>query len=368
MAARDIDFVTSVYESVLDPGGLQGLTDQLMTELRASSAVMEFIENGRLMDVVTSNVPHQALTLYAEHYYKVDVVLAAAVSRFSAGDVARSSELVPFRDYSESEFYCDFAKPLGTVHILGGFLDSEPSTRVVIAVHRPEEDPDFSAAECCKLQRFLKPISSALKLKQRLGAAAGGGLAALETMAFGAIVCDGSGHIVFANGAAEALARDGRGFLLGARFGGVSAERSQDEGKLAQLIRAAAEEARAGAMTLTGDAGKPIFMLVTPLPQTVHQGSQLVLITLRAAAASPLAASDTLRELFGLTPAEARVGAALSAGAGVDDVAAELGVSDETIRTHVKRILSKTGVGNQREFVALLGLLPPLKDFSTRPS
>ncbi len=61
-----------------------------------------------------------------------------------------------------------------------------------------------------------------------------------------------------------------------------------------------------------------------------------------------------LQEQHGLTRAEARVATRLAAGKTVADIAAELGVSVETVRTHLKRAYHKTGVRRQAELVRLV--------------
>lgn len=57
---------------------------------------------------------------------------------------------------------------------------------------------------------------------------------------------------------------------------------------------------------------------------------------------------------FGLTPAEARLATELLAGGGRGAVAARLGISDATARTHLSRIFDKTGTRRQSELVALI--------------
>jgi DNA-binding CsgD family transcriptional regulator len=69
---------------------------------------------------------------------------------------------------------------------------------------------------------------------------------------------------------------------------------------------------------------------------------------------------ELIRSLFDLTPAEARVARSLAAGQTVKGIAAESGTSTNTVRTHVKVVLTKTGHSRQSDMVALLnGLRPP---------
>src|SRR5262249_47626548 len=61
-----------------------------------------------------------------------------------------------------------------------------------------------------------------------------------------------------------------------------------------------------------------------------------------------------LRELYGLTPAEARLAALLAERRNLKAAAAELGITLQTARTHLKRIFGKTAAKNQAHLVRLL--------------
>jgi DNA-binding CsgD family transcriptional regulator len=72
---------------------------------------------------------------------------------------------------------------------------------------------------------------------------------------------------------------------------------------------------------------------------------------------------ELVQSLFDLTPTEARVARHLAAGKTVQDIATDDGVSPNTVRTHVRGVLEKTGCTRQVDVVALLTALS-----STRPS
>jgi DNA-binding CsgD family transcriptional regulator len=63
------------------------------------------------------------------------------------------------------------------------------------------------------------------------------------------------------------------------------------------------------------------------------------------------------QERFGLTPSEARVACALSDGKSTAEIAAELGVKPDTVRTHLKKIYGKTGTARQAQLVCLMSEL-----------
>jgi DNA-binding CsgD family transcriptional regulator len=71
-----------------------------------------------------------------------------------------------------------------------------------------------------------------------------------------------------------------------------------------------------------------------------------------------------VQSLFDLTPAEARVARSLASGKTVEAIATEGGVSLNTVRTHVRGVLEKTGCTRQAEVIALLSGILPSRDGS----
>lgn len=66
---------------------------------------------------------------------------------------------------------------------------------------------------------------------------------------------------------------------------------------------------------------------------------------------APRPRQEALRQLFGLTPAESRLAAALAARRSLHEYATEAGISLGTARWTLRRILEKTQMRRQRELV-----------------
>jgi DNA-binding CsgD family transcriptional regulator len=64
-----------------------------------------------------------------------------------------------------------------------------------------------------------------------------------------------------------------------------------------------------------------------------------------------------LREAFRLTPSEARIALRLAEGKALEEAAQEMGIAQETTRSHLKSIFRKTGTHRQGELVALVARL-----------
>jgi DNA-binding CsgD family transcriptional regulator len=66
----------------------------------------------------------------------------------------------------------------------------------------------------------------------------------------------------------------------------------------------------------------------------------------------------TLTQLYGLTPMQADIAAALFAGLAVEQVVDHLHISENTVRSHLKGIFKKCDVRSQAELLRLLALGP----------
>ena len=83
----------------------------------------------------------------------------------------------------------------------------------------------------------------------------------------------------------------------------------------------------------------------------------LILTPVSGGAAAPV---ELLQSLFDLTPAESRLARSVAEGEPIDAIARRAQISRNTARSHLQRVLSKTGCRRQAELVSLLGGLKPI--------
>jgi PAS domain S-box-containing protein len=105
----------------------------------------------------------------------------------------------------------------------------------------------------------------------------------------------------------------------------------------------------------TADDHGPTVALVIPVrSETTQPEASLALMVIHSSSRIEPIESDLLKEVFEFTPAEANVAAALARGMRVTEIASQLNVSRETIRTELSHVFSKTGLSSQIELVMLL--------------
>lgn len=191
----------------------------------------------------------------------------------------------------------------------------------------------------------------------------------VDTLRQGLLVFDDRGDVVSINAAARRSIAQRTGLRLRQFPGSPTARQRLDLGygthKLERALRdcaatppQTAEGAPRGthALVLSMAGGQPDLILqLSPLgPRTPAEDGQMLLGVLIDRALQPNVDPATLRDLFGLTEAESRVAAAYLRADTVKDVAQALGISANTVKTHLAAAYQKTGCTRQAQLVRLL--------------
>ena len=120
------------------------------------------------------------------------------------------------------------------------------------------------------------------------------------------------------------------------------------DARLSRLLErrgpSAADRTMALAARVRRSGGASYRVVVTPVPRDVDEQRDI--------------STDVLRELYALTPAQAQVARSLFAGRSVEESAAALKLSLNTVRTHLKQIFTRCEVQSQAELPHLLAQGP----------
>ena len=276
--------------------------------------------------------------------------------------IITDEDLVTHDEQQRSGFYQEWLRHLDIHHMLGAVFPAAEGAIGVLGIHRPQGAGVYTSHERKQAALVLPHLQRALRLGQRFAAVSQSHAAALEALDrldTGVLMVDGAGRIIQASSMAEHLLRENAELTV--IRGRLALRLPALHDKLLALLRGAMETARGkianpgAALSIPRPHRMPLALEVAPLRPTVSAfGEQLpaVLVFIRDPEA-PIAAAR-LRELFGLTRTEAAVAAALGRGASLEDIAAGMGIGLATVRSHLKRILAKTGTHRQAEAAALL--------------
>ena len=292
--------------------------------------------------------------------------LAAAIGDMPAGSFLIDWQVMPKTALMRSEYYNDFLLKRDIHAVLGLMVWRDGKEVAIMNLARSPRDGDYQVEHAERLRPFMPHIRRAIALSRRLPARLPGVPdldERIETWRDALILLDEAGMVHYVNREAERILarRDGLALVNG-RLGAADPAGTR---RLQAAIRAASLPGRAARgdgfalRRATGRSGYAVLVMPSHredlflIPRPVR-----VILAVSDLDAPRAPESALLREIFGLSRAQAGVAALLAAGREVKEIAATLGISLYTVRRHVADIMNKTETNRQAELVGLLNRLP----------
>jgi DNA-binding CsgD family transcriptional regulator len=179
---------------------------------------------------------------------------------------------------------------------------------------------------------------------------------ALDRIAQGTIVVDADARVLLANRTARDILDAGDGLALDANL--LRAALPEQTSQLRAAIAAAGtrEGATGGALAIRRPSmRRSLWVVVAPLQAAGDDaGAPRAVLFVSDPGRHALPSASQLRRLYGLTRAEAEVSLLVARGEGLPAVAATLGITRATARTHLMHVFEKTDTNRQSELVRLL--------------
>jgi DNA-binding CsgD family transcriptional regulator len=272
---------------------------------------------------------------------------------------------VPDHDFFQTPYYRDWVRPQGLVDCMYVVLDRSGPQLTLFAVSRHKDDGAVDDRMFRRMRMIAPHLGRAIRIGQTIGLerrAAANLADALDGLSSAMFLVDAVGHVVHANAAGHSLlSKDDVLSVAGGRLRARDAESSS-------LLKDAFSAAGAGdAVAHTGGSSLPLVARdgddyvarVLPLSARARRqagkesGAVAAVFVCRAAPPEP-APSELIARRYRLTPMELRVLTAIVDIRGVANVADALGISSETVKTHLAHVYEKTGVNRQADLVKLV--------------
>ena len=365
-----MDLVGRIYDAVETPERWVEIVRALTEGLGASKGLLftpyHAFDDGGLW--YAHDIAADDLATYGTYYHTTDLWIHRALERQIPMNVPVSCDaLVPAAELDRSEWYNDFLKKLGIRGALSLMMgEGSPSfPRVHLSIYRPIGSREFDLAAERAIETLAPHLRRALGLAFRFGeirSSARDRLEALNQFGTGVIAVNRDGEVLFVNRRAEQILDARDGFSLTRKR--VAALNRQDDQTLAALIK----DAAGTVVSMGGDAGGTVAIrrasgrrsyavTVVPgagLPPSFGIGGAAALLFVADPENRPEIPAARIARLHGLTPAEARLAAGLTAGQSLSEYAERNGVSIGTARWTLKHVLAKTGCRRQSELMLLL--------------
>lgn len=352
-----IDEYSKIVSDIYTANWPAALT-RIGTVLNATGCAI-YVGQGANRSILSDAVPTEARRSYIDYFHNQDFILDA-IDNSPCGVIRSGAALTACKPHSE--FENDFMRPHCMDDGLFVRLAAGRAPALFFAV-APKTRTSFETAQRVEfvtaLIRHLEQSLLAQEHVSLLDRTSGELTDVIDTVAQGLLVVRNGGEIMHLNRSARAMLQAGDGLEI--RSNRIKATRPTIEDQLHSIIAAALLTGRAGPPTggsiaCSRPTGKrPYIIHVLPLsaPGTDSTtATALVIIIDPAREAVP--PKSLLRQIFGLTNAEADVALLVMRGEGLTPVSTELALSRATVNTHLQHIFDKTGTHRQAELVRLL--------------
>jgi DNA-binding CsgD family transcriptional regulator len=354
----DPQLIDKIYESSFVPEHWPGVLDELAHIADGTGGTLWITKAGLQYWTASRGSFERAEGIVNGGWFWRGQLVARTIANRQAGFIIESDIFTP-DELDQEPLIRDYFRPQGVGWFIGTVVPIPTGETALIIIPRWTERGPYDGTVIQKLDE-LRPhlarsalISARLQLERARGATE-----ALALMGLPAVVLNEQGKVLAANHLIEALTDY-------VRWRAQDRVALKDAGadKLLREAIAALDQESGQAVRSFPVRGPEAAMVVHILPIRrtardifVRCAAVLVLTPVTAPQAPPV---ELVQSLFDLTPAEARVARSLASGKTVADIAMDGGVSRNTVRTQLDRVMEKTGCNRQAEVVALLTGLSP---------
>lgn len=353
-----------LYDAAADPSLWNPFIEQLACRTGATSGALLILdfEHSDFSLSTSWRMSADSIRLYQEHYHSLDIWAQRGLAN-PVGYVCTSQSLCLIPEIRTTEIYNDYMLDAGIEHGMFSILENNKSCAASVSLYRDRSRSEFSESQLQVLQFLAPHLQRAFRLHFRLSEArthSAGVESALNMLPTGIVMLGPGGEIIFMNRSAAGMIAEKDGLL--AIGNQLRAERSVESEHLTAMVKTAislstkGEISAGGGILIARRTRPPLHVVISPLRNTRLQSFQGIaaIAFVNDPLRSNRPAEAVLRTLYGLTPAESRVALLLSDGHAPREIAGLIGVTDNTVRSQIKSIFSKTGVRRQGELIRLL--------------
>ncbi|QHN03789.1 helix-turn-helix transcriptional regulator [Granulicella sp. WH15] len=360
--------LADLYGAQLEPERWNRFLDRLchLTSSSCGYVMGAYQEKGNVI-LAGGGQSHDAefFRLYSEQYGSSDP-FRPGLAKLPALGVNHGTELVDHAAVRKTEFYNDLLSEYDMEYmtlLLCNFSDAQTEG---LSLWRSKNHPSMTKESEQLLEMLVPHLKIVLALRSKITSIRSVSLfseAVMEAMSVAALLVDGKGRVHQMNRRAERCVAEGNGLQFS--HGRLQAGDPQEQAQFQKLLQGVTSKLCAnalpgGAMRVTRTDASPLHVSVVPPPKDNAFGDRdrYAVVFVYDENVPQGNRSMIMRQLYQLTPMEARMADLLCSGVTINEASELLRLTTETARFQVKRILSKTGVRRQAELVRLMLSLP----------
>jgi DNA-binding CsgD family transcriptional regulator/PAS domain-containing protein len=363
------DLIGQIYDCALAPEGWEQTLKIICERGNFHCASINLLDRKSKNNLIQqcSGVDIRWLEAYSanEEVYGAEIyhVRTALLEKLPADTPMALSHHVPRDVYINMRYYKEWMQPQGLIDIMQLIVMRQPDRMGAINFARHERVGPIGDEELALGAYLLPHLQRAITISNLLEVQSLRTVnlrAVIRNLSAGILLVAENGAILEANAAAEQLLNDGK--IIRSADGRLAAARADLTRLLHKSILSAVQgiSSSAGGITLGCPENGLINAHILPLASVTfrphfHEAAvAAIFLSPDANQFAKLPGADIIGVIYGLTAAERRVVDALADGKTSLQAAQALGISEATMRSHLTRIFSKTGVTRQAELISLM--------------
>ena len=360
--ARLLSLIGDIYDTTFDQA-LWGDTLQRIVEHTGaqSCGLVTKSATGEVHVAHQVGVTPHFVQTYLDHYGQFDPT--HAIRLFDVGQIHSTENWVPMEEFRKSQFYQEWVRPQRLQDSANLLLDNNADgfSYFCLMTSAGLVDDDFRRMLAPMVPHLLRAvlIGQTLHQQTRIASPIEHTLDELKAALF---LLDANGNITHTNQSGHDML-DGKDFLRVEQGRLVATDpllnRILREAVLASILGDGATRSESIALPFVAHDGERFVGHLLPLTAGrrrktgVAYDATAVLFVSKASLDST-AASDIIKKIFKLTPAEARVLLAVVELGSVSETSRNLDIAESTVKTHLGRIFTKTDTKRQADLVKLI--------------
>jgi len=357
--------IEAVYAAGLDETLWSNALAQVMRAVGGIAATLEVFErsSARLTEFHYHDLPPGNEVAYLDHYFSLNPRIPALI-KGKPGNIVTDYTVLDERAMNRDAFYAGFLAPTGYRYFIGATFDASARQAFLFSVQRATKQGHVGKDETRQMRLLLPHVRQAFDMTRRLrraNAVDRSFKAALDWLSDGVALLRADGHVLYVNETLQAIARRGDGIRIHRSTVEIAdpAGRTQFANAIGTVENARGSfEPDLRDITVPRQAGAPPYIVsVRPLVRAArerHQSNADIIVFVHDPLQRNGATVRMLRDLFGLTEAEADLARALQAGVTLGNYAQARAVSLNTVYTHLRRIKEKTACHRMPELIRKL--------------
>lgn len=364
-----LSLVGDIYDAALDPQQWEDVLRKITQFIGGISAVLfsqDFVNlEGRFFHHWNDNPEYTEL--FFRKYMQISP-LSPHLMLTRAGEVFAASRLMPHEELRASRFFREWAEPQHYYDLVGVTIENTAGRVATLSSGNTDEQGLISDEQIRRMGLLGPHIRRSVligRVIEQQGKAVNDIMQVFDRLSVAIFLVRSAGEVAYVNEPARKMteAADAVSF-------GDGILRAVDPGSARQLQEAiaaasqgdAALQTSAIALPLKGRSGDTYVANVLPLAsgarteagRLFHARAAVFIRKAGIELPNPIA---MIAGQYGLTPAEVRVLYSLMEMSGVAAAADLTGLSEATVKTHLRHLFAKTGTSRQSDLVKLVASL-----------